>query len=520
MDDPGGVPASSKITVAAILGALPTALLPATDNSVALGSAAKQWSDVFGARLTISGTAIKLGGVAYTFPGAGGGASTFLTDAAGNGTLSWAAVSVANIITQTSAGDGNTAVGSTALDSLTAASGLRNTAVEADAGTALTTGDDNVAIGYQALQAPTTQSHNIAIGSKALGGASYAASANIGIGFQAGDALTSGTANVAIGHNALTDMTTATGSTAVGFLALTADTAGSNTAVGAYSLDASSSGVRNTAVGWTSLSAIISANDSTAVGYNALALDTGGSNTAVGSGALDANTTGTNNVGVGLNALGLQGAGANNNTALGSGAGDAISTGDNNLTLGYDADVPTATSSNQMNVAGLLWSDGASTATGSSVSTGGLGLGGMPTAGTLLSLLTGGTTRTAVTSVGMGFDLTTTSAAHDNGVVTVAIGASARIGIITHTSNSASLTFTNSASLYITGVPVASTNVVFTNPAYSLWIDAGLPRIDSTTANGTVATAMSSLGPVGSNTTIQEWLTIDINGATRYIPCF
>lgn len=49
---------------------------------------------------------------------------------------------------------------------------------------------------------------------------------------------------------------------------------------------------------------------------------------------------------------------------------------------------------------------------------------------------------------------------------------------------------------------------------------SGLPRIDSTTANGTVATAMSSLGPTGSHTTIQEWLTIDINGTTRYIPCF
>lgn len=42
----------------------------------------------------------------------------------------------------------------------------------------------------------------------------------------------------------------------------------------------------------------------------------------------------------------------------------------------------------------------------------------------------------------------------------------------------------------------------------------------SPTANGTVATAMSSLGPVGSNTTIQEWLTVIIAGNTRYIPCF
>lgn len=41
------------------------------------------------------------------------------------------------------------------------------------------------------------------------------------------------------------------------------------------------------------------------------------------------------------------------------------------------------------------------------------------------------------------------------------------------------------------------------------------------TANGTVATAMSSLGPTGSHPTIQTWLTItDSGGTVRYIPCF
>lgn len=41
------------------------------------------------------------------------------------------------------------------------------------------------------------------------------------------------------------------------------------------------------------------------------------------------------------------------------------------------------------------------------------------------------------------------------------------------------------------------------------------------TANGSVATAMSSLGPAGSHTTIQEWLTVTNSaGTVRYIPCF
>ena len=39
--------------------------------------------------------------------------------------------------------------------------------------------------------------------------------------------------------------------------------------------------------------------------------------------------------------------------------------------------------------------------------------------------------------------------------------------------------------------------------------------------NGAVATALTSVGPTGSHTTVQTWLTIlDNTGATRYIPCF
>tara|TARA_R110000868_G_scaffold154362_1_gene380428 strand:- start:121 stop:792 length:672 start_codon:yes stop_codon:yes gene_type:complete len=41
------------------------------------------------------------------------------------------------------------------------------------------------------------------------------------------------------------------------------------------------------------------------------------------------------------------------------------------------------------------------------------------------------------------------------------------------------------------------------------------------TANNTVATAITSVGPTGANTTVQEWLTVkNAAGTTRYIPCF
>lgn len=43
----------------------------------------------------------------------------------------------------------------------------------------------------------------------------------------------------------------------------------------------------------------------------------------------------------------------------------------------------------------------------------------------------------------------------------------------------------------------------------------------SFTANGSVATALTSVGPTGAHTTVQEWLTItDAAGTVRYIPCF
>jgi hypothetical protein len=428
--------------------------------------------------------------------------------------------------TQASSGDGNTAIGNTALDSLTASSGLRNTAVGADAGTAVTTGDDNTLLG-----------------------------------FQAGDSITGGKQNVAIGALAGQAITGSDNVTAIGYRALTANTGAANTAVGADALYTNTSGVRHVAIGYGALTSIQTASDSTAVGYQALRLDTGGSNTAVGSGALDANTSGTNNVGIGLNALGLASTSTDNiaignragdaitvsghqNVLIGTDAGGAITTGDGNVFIGYQAgdavssgennvaigltalsnattlsdgnvaigeqalngvttagdgnigighragattpttgdknlligqivEVPAGDANNQMNIGGLLWSDGYNTASGSLVSTGGLGLGGMPTAGTQFSIISGATTRTAVTAVGLALDIIADINAHANGAVTVAVGATAALGIITHTNNADSLTFTDAATLYIAGAPVASTNVVITNTALSLWVAGG-----------------------------------------------
>jgi hypothetical protein len=64
--------------------------------------------------------------------------------------------------------------------------------------------------------------------------------------------------------------------------------------------------------------------------------------------------------------------------------------------------------------------------------------------------------------------------------------------------------------------------------AYLMFQNGGEPGemqiVGSGTAfagNGTVATAMTSLGPSGSHTTVQEWLVVvNPNGFIRFIPAF
>lgn len=62
-----------------------------------------------------------------------------------------------------------------------------------------------------------------------------------------------------------------------------------------------------------------------------------------------------------------------------------------------------------------------------------------------------------------------------------------------------------------------------TGNTLSLQPTGGTLKLGSTlmTANGAVATALSSIGPTGSHTTVQEWLTVtNAAGAIRYIPAF
>lgn len=75
-----------------------------------------------------------------------------------------------------------------------------------------------------------------------------------------------------------------------------------------------------------------------------------------------------------------------------------------------------------------------------------------------------------------------------------------------------------------TGVALAVLNLTWSaNPALSLQPSGGTVQVGSglQAANGSVATVLGSVGPVGSHTTVQEWLAVKMpSGNIRYFPGF
>ena len=180
--------------------------------------------------------------------------------------------------------------------------GVNNTFVGYNAGTASTTGTNNTAVGYNTLAANTGGSQNNAVGSGAL------------------DANTTGSENTALGHNALGANTSGNSSTAIGRNALILSNGSNNTSVGSDTMGANTTGANNVAIG------------NNALGSNT----TGANNTAVGFNALDSNTTAQYNVAVGIGALGSVTTGVGN-TAVGAEAGldtVALTTGRDNTLIG------------------------------------------------------------------------------------------------------------------------------------------------------------------------------------------
>lgn len=114
--------------------------------------------------------------------------------------------------------------------------------------------------------------------------------------------------------------------------------------------------------------------------------------------------------------------------------------------------------------------------------------------------LDGGGTSAQATTAGGVLEIQASTVNGNNASSTIAVGATASVGITTFTNNTATLTMTDVATLYISGIPVASTNVTFTNTALAIWVDAGTCRFDASIGVGAAPYAdqpASSIGTAG-----------------------
>ena len=199
-----------------------------------------------------------------------------------------------------------------------------------------TTGINNVFIGTNAGIANTNGNNNVFLGN---GTGRYAASNNnTFLGFECG-AGESGNYNVYIGDKAGYKTTFPGGKpiideASIENVIIGVNAGGHNT--GDYCvIIGKEAGPKN------------EANGQVFVGWGTgIKTTTGEANTFVGGGAGSNNTTGTQNTGVGVGVL--YNSTGSYNVGVGSNAGSNITSGSNNIAFGYNAQVPTATSDNQI----------------------------------------------------------------------------------------------------------------------------------------------------------------------------
>jgi hypothetical protein len=182
-------------------------------------------------------------------------------------------------------------------------------------------GNGNTAMGSGVLSSLTTGVENTAAGDFSMG---YSPT---------------GSYNTAFGYFTLASNTASNYNTAIGWYALwTVNTGSYNTAIGAAALRNNGSGSNNTATGYQTLYYTIGGSDNTATGHNALKNNTGSDNVAMGSFALSNSSSGGNNIGLGYKAGYNVTTGSNNVEISNQGA-----SGDNNTIKIGEAGTQTTT---------------------------------------------------------------------------------------------------------------------------------------------------------------------------------
>ena len=302
-------------------------------------------------------------------------------------------------------------------------SGGSNTFIGSGAGTANATGANNVYIG-QGAGANTVNASNVFIGSNA--GLNATGANNVYIGTSSGlNATNSGTVFIGDGTGLVN---TGNRNTFVGRSAGSVNTSGNqNTFLGGRSGIANTIGASNTFVGLLAGGGNTEGNSNVFVGTNAgLTNTTKDQNVYVGNSA-GQNATSAQSVFIGDNAgrkatanenifigyrsgnntlggasnlflgydSGLNNSTGNTNLFLGYKAGDGNTTGSSNLIVGTNLEAPLTTGDNQMNIAGIIFGEGVNNVTGSTISSGRIGLGILPHATDKLHV--GGNIRTTGT---------------------------------------------------------------------------------------------------------------------------
>jgi len=175
-----------------------------------------------------------------------------------------------------------TALGNNALDSITDPAVL-NTAVGINAGTAITTGDQNTLVGYQAGQALTVNSANALMGHQA--GVSLTGEGNVGIGNTAGP-TGAATNSVFIGSGA-GNISSGNSNVGIGSGSAAKATGNFNTAVGASAGSGITTGASNLFVGRNSGRTIETGSNNTIIGGYAGAAAATSNNLVISAGSSD-----------------------------------------------------------------------------------------------------------------------------------------------------------------------------------------------------------------------------------------
>ena len=355
-------------------------------------------------------------------------------------------------------------------------------------------------------------------------GYSYASN-NTVIGQLAGQNITNATNNVLIGYQAGTNMTSTNGVTAIGYLAAQNLTVGSGTIIGYLAGTNATTATVLTLIG-SQAGQNLTAGNNTLIGSTAgLNITTGNYNTIVG-GNTRMGSTSSYNVVMGEGAA--FGTTGNSNILLGFYTGRGNANIDSSILIGYNAQPNATGQSNQIvigyNVTGLgsnttLIGNGSTTLTRLY---GNLLLGTNTDAGTGILQVTGNVNvisgtfltsgnRTASAWGTTGINFSTAAATYTDSSTaastTVTNNMVNTFGIPTLATTNTGITYTNAATLYIAGAPVAGTNSpTITNP-YSLYVAAGSSSFGgNVTVNGNITTT----GTLTAQTLVVQTVTASV----------